>query len=358
MRDDLSGLKASIALSSLFARDGVTLRDAGNGEKIGCCPIHEDDRPSLYVNDKKGTFFCHGCGSGGDHVSYLAAMHGMPFKDGVAFLRDLAGPSIGDSARPSPAIRHAEPDLPKPIDLPSLVPDLSTGSRRDHWTLAKLRGLSVGAIEAAAEIGLLRFGTWKRQKAWFVTDPHARVAQARRLDGREWQWQTMDHAFSSKTFRLPCDRANKAGSWLVGIEKAAGRRRIEITEGEGDLLAAIDMALRDARFGVTGFACLLGAANRLHPKALPLLSGKDVHLWSQNDKEGAAGAERWREQLLAAGATRVEIWHPPGAGQDLNDHVRALRGWRPVHRSVAAPRREPAPALSLRLCSSPAIEGR
>lgn len=346
MRNDLADIKAAIPLSSLFARDGVDLSDAGNGEKIGRCPIHEDDTPSLYVNDRKGTFFCHGCGSGGDHISYLEAAHGLKFHEAVALLRGLAGPDARDIVRRSAPIRPAEPGIPKPVDLPVLVPDLSPGSTREHWTLAKLRGLSVIAIEAASDLGLLRFGSWMGRRAWFVTDSMARVAQARRLDGQKWRWRANGRPCSSKTFRLPCDRENKAGSWLVGVETAVKKSRIEIAEGEGDLLAAIDLAIQERRFGRTGFACLLGAGNRIHPQAVRLLAGKDVLLRAQNDERGLAGAARWREQLRGA---KVEAWHPPSAGADLNDYVRSLRGWRPV-----ASRR--CPLATRRL--SPALDGR
>jgi DNA primase len=35
-------------------------------QHIGLCPFHPDRNPSLFVNAKRGRFFCFGCKTGGD----------------------------------------------------------------------------------------------------------------------------------------------------------------------------------------------------------------------------------------------------------------------------------------------------
>jgi hypothetical protein len=46
----------------------------------GCCPFHQDQRPSLSVNLKHGGFKCHACGaSGGDVLDFYRRLTGMGF---------------------------------------------------------------------------------------------------------------------------------------------------------------------------------------------------------------------------------------------------------------------------------------
>jgi DNA primase len=46
-------------------------RPAGRWEYVGLCPLHEESRPSFYVNTRKDVFYCHGCGRGGDLIRFL-----------------------------------------------------------------------------------------------------------------------------------------------------------------------------------------------------------------------------------------------------------------------------------------------
>jgi hypothetical protein len=46
----------------------------------GCCPFHEDQRPSLSVNLKHGGFKCHACGTScGDVLDFHQRLTGMGF---------------------------------------------------------------------------------------------------------------------------------------------------------------------------------------------------------------------------------------------------------------------------------------
>jgi CHC2 zinc finger len=35
------------------------------------CPLHQETRPSFYVNTRKDVFYCHGCGQGGDLIRFV-----------------------------------------------------------------------------------------------------------------------------------------------------------------------------------------------------------------------------------------------------------------------------------------------
>ena len=61
-------------------------RPAGRWEYVGLCPLHEESRPSFYVNTHKDVFYCHGCGQGGDLIRFLQLSHHLPFHEGLAYL--------------------------------------------------------------------------------------------------------------------------------------------------------------------------------------------------------------------------------------------------------------------------------
>jgi hypothetical protein len=75
-----------------------------------------------------------------------------------------------------------------------------------------------------------------------------------------------------------------------------------LCEGAGDLLAAlyfIHLAGREVDcFPIT----MLGASQRIHADALPLLSGKRVRIYTHADRSGHGAAERWAAQLVTVGA--------------------------------------------------------
>ncbi len=61
-----SPLWAKISLLEFLEQRGWRpVRDNGREEVAGLCPLHQDSRPSFYVNRRKQVFYCHGCGRGG-----------------------------------------------------------------------------------------------------------------------------------------------------------------------------------------------------------------------------------------------------------------------------------------------------
>ena len=52
----------------------------------GCCPLHEEDTPSFFVNPVKNMFYCHGCGEGGDVIKLVQLTENADFKKAVEIL--------------------------------------------------------------------------------------------------------------------------------------------------------------------------------------------------------------------------------------------------------------------------------
>jgi len=65
--------------------DYVPLRKSGR-EYSGLCVFHPEKTPSFYVNEDKGTFFCHGCHEGGDVITFIQKIEGLDFKGAIAHL--------------------------------------------------------------------------------------------------------------------------------------------------------------------------------------------------------------------------------------------------------------------------------
>lgn len=48
------------------------------------CPLHKEKTGSFTIDNKKGLYYCFGCGKGGDQFSFLQTYLGIDFKSAVA----------------------------------------------------------------------------------------------------------------------------------------------------------------------------------------------------------------------------------------------------------------------------------
>ncbi|MBA7526676.1 DNA primase [subsurface metagenome] len=65
------------------------LKKAGKDEFMALCPFHKDSNPSLSINKVTGRYFCHGCGSKGDHLTFYARLKKLGIRKD--FRKILAG---------------------------------------------------------------------------------------------------------------------------------------------------------------------------------------------------------------------------------------------------------------------------
>ena len=95
MDEDLQGLKQRIPLLEYLQRHNWTARRVGaQPEFVGLCPLHQEARPSFYVNVRKNLFYCHGCGRGGDLIRFVELFLDLPFRQSVAHLKQELGLSV------------------------------------------------------------------------------------------------------------------------------------------------------------------------------------------------------------------------------------------------------------------------
>ena len=84
----------------------LTLKKAGGDNMTGLCPFHQEKTPSFSVSPAKQVFHCHGCGKGGDAITFIRELEHLGFTEAVERLAQQAGVALryeGDS----PAERRA-----------------------------------------------------------------------------------------------------------------------------------------------------------------------------------------------------------------------------------------------------------
>lgn len=89
----------------------VSLKRAGSNLK-GLCPFHSEKSPSFTVYPANNSFYCFGCGAGGDQVSFVMRAEHLDYPDAIEFLAKRAGVTLveidnGAGIRTTPKIDKA-----------------------------------------------------------------------------------------------------------------------------------------------------------------------------------------------------------------------------------------------------------
>ena len=57
----------------------------------GLCPFHSEKTPSFYVYPDTQSFYCFGCGAGGDAVTFTKKINSIDYVEAVKLLAQRAG---------------------------------------------------------------------------------------------------------------------------------------------------------------------------------------------------------------------------------------------------------------------------
>ena len=68
----------------------VSLKKRGS-TSIGLCPFHNEKTPSFTVYNDTQSFYCFGCGAGGDAVTFIKKIENLDYLDAVKLLAQRAG---------------------------------------------------------------------------------------------------------------------------------------------------------------------------------------------------------------------------------------------------------------------------
>ena len=68
----------------------VQLKRAGRNLK-GLCPFHSEKTPSFTVYPESSSYYCFGCGAGGDSVNFIRQIENLDYIEALKKLADRAG---------------------------------------------------------------------------------------------------------------------------------------------------------------------------------------------------------------------------------------------------------------------------
>ena len=71
----------------------VTLKRAGKNLK-GLCPFHNEKTPSFVVYPENGSFYCFGCGVGGDIFTFTKLIENLDYVEAIKLLAERSGVTI------------------------------------------------------------------------------------------------------------------------------------------------------------------------------------------------------------------------------------------------------------------------
>ena len=89
-------LKQNNPIDTLFS-SYVNLKRAGRNY-VCLCPFHSEKSPSCTVYTETQSFFCFGCGAGGDAITFIMKIENLEYIEAVKFLADKARMAMPDEA--------------------------------------------------------------------------------------------------------------------------------------------------------------------------------------------------------------------------------------------------------------------
>lgn len=82
----------------------VSLKRQGRNS-VCLCPFHSEKSPSCVIYNDTNSFFCFGCGAGGDVITFTMKIENLDYVEAIKFLADRAGMTMPDDAGNSESSR-------------------------------------------------------------------------------------------------------------------------------------------------------------------------------------------------------------------------------------------------------------
>ena len=290
------------SLLDYLREDGIELRKDGH-EWLALCPFHKEKTPSFKVNPEKGDggfYYCHGCGEGGDSVTWLETHRKLTKKEA---LRHHKGPPSGERSgfgKPdrSPEHRAESPAKQPPFvaSLPRDALDISDYEDADGKLKFKVVRRPPGA-DGKKRIRPYTPARKGNKKGWLVTNlmerdrPLFRLPQLLASDPKQ-QVMLVEGEKCAKAVVRAFPKA-VVTTWSHGTNSW---RRTDFSPLYGrDLLCVAD-ADESGRKAMTEIADLLFANETTLRVVLPLGdTGDDI--FDEIEKGGARRAAEWLKAL-------------------------------------------------------------
>ena len=89
MNIDLERFKGRLNIHNIVS-NYTELEESGENRYRGLCPFHRETQPSFTVYNDTNSFYCFGCGRGGDVINFVMEIEDITFKDAVEQLEDMS----------------------------------------------------------------------------------------------------------------------------------------------------------------------------------------------------------------------------------------------------------------------------
>jgi hypothetical protein len=357
-KDKIDELKRSVSITHLVSQH-VKLDHHGKG----LCHFHDEKTPSFQVNERKGTFKCFGCGTGGDSIKWLTDGLRMSFPEALEYLSGKSGIEL-----PKPDIKKMagkEAEWVAVLPVPEKAPPLF---RSGGWTAPVYN-------PRAEERGLDRVSKpYKPQHVASYKDAEGRqmgyVLRMEMADGTKYTPQVVWAVPTASKDQDPL----KVGRWAL-VTMGDSRplyRGEEIARNPGKpVIVVMGEKKADSLQASLGNAAVVvswaGGDNGRFYTDFSALKGRNVIIWPDADAGGKAAAvgeisargdakKGVAEFAREAGATGVKVIVPPegvAKGWDAGDLIKSGAGTKQVRDFIAtkavavdAAKKEFGPAIS------------
>lgn len=92
-RETIDEIQSQNSIVDVISECGVALKQAGRNYQA-LCPFHEEKTPSFSVSPEKQIFYCFGCQTGGNVISFLQKHEGKTFMEAIEWLAERANISL------------------------------------------------------------------------------------------------------------------------------------------------------------------------------------------------------------------------------------------------------------------------
>lgn len=277
-RIDIEGLRATVDLVEVV-QGYVKLNKAGR-EWAGCCPFHNENTPSFYVNPAKGFVHCFGCGAHHDVFGFLQRITGCSFVDACKQLgaRDFARPAEGVRSAPErPPEGRWVPLLPVPDDAPELLTD--NGWTVPLWNPKAEEG--AGRFSRMRPVRVDAYRNAKDQLLGYVLRMDLQDKTAPGKKTRKWTPQ-VTWCIGPDGMRQWCLQAFPDPRPLYGLDDLAAKRAAPVLLVEGEKCRVAGAGALP-QYAVASWP---GGSNGIAKVDWSPLEGRDVVLWPDADEGG------------------------------------------------------------------------
>ena len=91
----INEIKAKTSILDIVS-EHVDLKKRGKNH-VGFCPFHREHTPSFTVYPDSQSFYCFGCGLGGDVIKFISLIKNVDFTDSVKYLAEHAGVKLQET---------------------------------------------------------------------------------------------------------------------------------------------------------------------------------------------------------------------------------------------------------------------